>query len=194
VLAGVVVVLAAGCSRGPGAETRPSYDPAGIAQAALDALDKNKNGALERAELDACPALLHALPAIDRNQDKALSRDELRQRAEQYATLGRVAVTCVVTLDGAPLVGATVTFEPEPWLGPGLKPATAKTDPEGVTGTWTIDGQPAGDLPRGLYRIRITKDGANIPPRYNVQTTLGREVFSVPRQGDLSIELALRSR
>jgi hypothetical protein len=79
-------------------------------------------------------------------------------------------------------------------MGPGLKPATTRTDPEGVSGEWSIDGRPTATLPRGLYRIRITKDGVNLPARYNVQSTLGREVFAPPRQAELSIELALRSR
>src|SRR5262245_36539950 len=98
-----LAILTTGCARGPDPDAPVAYDPAGIAQAAMSAFDKNRNGSLERAELEACPALLQALPAIDLNRDRALSRDELRQRAEQYATLPKVPVTCMVTLDEQPL-------------------------------------------------------------------------------------------
>src|SRR4029078_8347932 len=75
VLAGMVATLAAGCSGGPDPDARAPYEPPGIAQAALEALEQKKNCSLERAELEACPALLHALPAIDLNRDRVLSRD-----------------------------------------------------------------------------------------------------------------------
>jgi hypothetical protein len=194
-LAVVVGSFAAGCSGGSLSEApSATYDAAGIAQTALDTFDKNKNGRIEGTELDACPALKFELPAIDKNGDKSLSAGEIRQRVEQYASLGPVAVTCSVTLDGQPLSGATVTFEPETFMGPSLKTATTTTGPEGVSGTLQIDGKSVTTLPPGLYRLRVTKDGTNLPARYNTQTTLGREVFADPRQGEATIALSLRSR
>jgi hypothetical protein len=194
-LAVVVVPLLAGCSGGSVAPApRATYDAAGVSQAALNLLDKNKNGQIEGAELDASPALKAALPAIDRNRDKSLSASELQQRVEQYVKLGQLSVSCTVTLDGRALAGATVTFEPEPFLGAGLKPVTTTTDKDGVSGMFQVDGKSFATLPPGLYRIRVTKDGTNLPARFNTQTTLGREVYADPRQGDATIELALRSR
>src|SRR5262249_36843615 len=153
-----------------------------------------KNGQIEGAELDACPALKAALPALDKNKDKGLSAGEIRARVEQYAALGEVPVTLTVRLDGQPLAEATVAFEPEPFLGPSLKTATTTTDKEGVGGAFQVEGASLTALPPGLYRIRITKGGVNLPARYNTQTTLGREVFPDPRQGEVMIDLALSSR
>ncbi len=79
-------------------------------------------------------------------------------------------------------------------MGPGLKTATTTTDQAGVSGTFQVDGKSYTSLPPGLYRIRVTKDGTNIPARYNTQTTLGQEVLAEPRQGEITVELSLRSR
>jgi hypothetical protein len=194
-LLAVVVSGVAGCSGGSRwEEPRATYDPAGVAQAALGSYDRNKNSQLEGAELDACPALKGALASIDKNKDKSLSASEIQERVEYYVRLGQVATTVTVRLDGRPLAEATVTFEPEPFLGAGLKPATATTSAEGVAGAFQVEGQSLATLPPGLYRVRVTKDGTNLPARYNTQTTLGREVVTDPRQGEATIDLALRSR
>jgi hypothetical protein len=196
--AAVTVSLAVGCSGGNATKLSDlppvAYDPPAIAQAALAALDRNKNGQIDGSELDACPALKSALPAIDRNKDRAVSADELQQRAERYAAAAGVPVACTVTLDGRPLTDATVTFEPEPFMGPGLKAATGKTDATGTIGSFEVDGQAFADLSPGLYRIRVTKDGTNIPARYNTQSTLGREVIIESRETQAVIELALRGK
>jgi hypothetical protein len=191
----VVVSFLAGCSGGsPVPGPQATYDPAAVAQAALDLYDKNKNGQIEGAELDACPALKAALPAIDTNKDKGLSASEIRDRVARYAAPGPVPVTITVKLDGQPLSEATVTLEPEPFMGASLKTATATTDHEGATGAFRLDGRSVAALPPGLYRLRITRDGTNLPARYNTHTTLGREVFPAPRQGEVTIDLALSSR
>jgi len=56
-----------------------------------------------------------------------------------------------------------------------------------------VDGKQFTALPPGLYRIRVTKDGTNIPARYNTRTKLGQEVYADPRQGDVTIEFPLWS-
>jgi EF hand len=193
-LIGCVLAVSAGCSSKIESIPPPSYDAAAIVQAALAQMDKNKNGQIDGSELDACPALKRALAAIDKNGDKAISAAELQQRVELYARQGLISLSCTVTLDGRPLDGATVTFEPEPFMGPALKPATAVTDKDGVVGTFQVDGKSATSIPAGLYRIKVTKEGTTIPPRFNTDTTLGREVVNEPRQGGATIELALSSR
>jgi hypothetical protein len=194
-LAAVVVPFLAGCSAGSVSDApQATYDAAGISQAALNNVDRNKNGQIEGAELDASPALKSALPAIDKNNDRSLSASEIQQRVEQYAKLGTISLSCTVTLDGQPLSEATVSFEPEPYMGTSLKSGTTTTDKDGLSGTFQVDGRSFASLPPGLYRIRVTKDGAPIPARYNTQTTLGREVMIDPRHGDASIDLTLSSR
>jgi hypothetical protein len=194
-LAVAVAFSGAGCSRVVQTERpRPTYDAAAITQAALGSLDRNKNGQLEGAELDACPGLRTALPAIDKNKDRSLSASEFKERVEYYAALGDVGATITVTLDDQPLTGATITLEPEPFMGLSLKAVTTTTDNAGSSGLFMVDGSSFASLPAGLYRIRVTKEGMSIPARYNTQTTLGRELVIAPRQGEATIELALRSR
>jgi hypothetical protein len=193
VLAGCVALLA-GCGKSNSPELSAKLDASAVAAAALQDWDKNKNGQLEGAELDACPALKSALAIIDKNKDKSLSAAEIRERVEQYAEQRTVPVTCVILLDGQPLEGATVTFEPEPCMGPALKPATAMTDSGGSTGPFQVENGSYTSLPPGLYRIKVTKAGAKLPTRYNTQTTLGREVTADPRTGEAIIELALVGR
>ena len=41
------------------------------------------------------------------------------------------AIQRKVNIDGNPLAGATITFEPETFLGPGFKQASATTDERG---------------------------------------------------------------
>ncbi len=192
----VGVVLLAGCSgdRTPVEAPPPSYDAAAIAQAAIRELDKNKNGTIEGPELEACPALKSALAALDKNRDGMLSLGEIQQRVQAYAARGTMLVTCTVTLDAQPFVGAGVTFEPEKFMGNGLKTATATTDKDGTCAAFAIDGRPFTSLPAGFYRIRVTKEGMKLPARYNTQTTLGCEVFADPRQGEATIDLLLTSR
>src|SRR5262245_4204076 len=189
---GLFLAAPLGCSGGAVPNyTPPTHDPAADTQAAINQLDKNKNGQLDGGELNSCPALKLALPAIDKNGDKSISADELKQRVELYNRHGVVSLTCTVTFDGAPMAGAIVTFEPEPFMGSGLKSATTTCDKNGVSGEFQIDGKPWTAIPAGLYRIKVTKDGANLHPRYNTETILGREIVNDPRVGGAAIDIAL---
>jgi EF hand len=174
----------------------PKYDTDAITQSVMSDFDKNRDGSLDTTELRACPALYGALAAIDTNGDKRLSKDEIRKRVEAYAsgTTGSIAVTCTVRLDGEPLTDATVTFDPEPCMAEALKPANAKTNNSGQCTEYQIDGKTYSGLAAGLYRIRVTKDGASIPPRFNTQSILGQEVFDNPRVAELTVEMDLASR
>ena len=79
-----------------------------------------------------------------------------------------------VTLDGQPLAGAIVTFEPvEPGRG-----SMAMTDAQGKYELIYIRDD-KGAKP-GAHRVQITTSNANagkpelLPPRYNAQTTLAQ--------------------
>ncbi len=106
--------------------------------------------------------------------------------------------SCRLTLDRAPLVGATVTLIPEKFLGPNLLPATGTSNEQGLA-MLTIAKE---KLPNpnysgvhvGLYRIEISKlaGGAEtIPAHYNVNTQLGQEVAQgvLALQGPVPIDL-----
>jgi hypothetical protein len=189
----------AGCSSpgtNPAESPAPKYDANAVAQAALAQFDKDKSGSLDPGEVTACPALQQAFNAIDTSRDRKLSADELVKRVEAYAALppGSVSVGVIITFDGAPLEGATVTFVPEPCMGDALKPATAKTNVAGHCDQFEIDGKPFRGPAAGLYKIQVTKDGVPIPARFNTQTVLGREVLPDGRSGEVAVELNLRSR
>lgn len=182
-------LLAAGCGSG-GTSGPPAYDAEALARAAVAQLDKNKNGTIEGAELDACPALKAALAAIDKNKDKVVSADELADRFRAYKATGVTAtsVSCTVRLNGQPLEGATVVFTPEEFLKDTISGGSGESDLGGNV--------PLPPLAFGLYRVSVSKKTAagaeSIPARYHSPTTLGREVSPDPR-GGTTIDLNLTS-
>jgi hypothetical protein len=195
----ISLILVAGCTSkdtGPKEAPQPKYDPDAITQAVMAEFDKNKDGALDASELRACPALYGAMAAIDANGDRKLSADEIRKRVEAYAAVptGSIPVTCICRMDGRPLVGGTITFDPEPCMSSVLKSATGTTDTQGQCSEFQIDGKQYRGLPAGLYRIRVNKEGATVAPRFNSQTTLGREIYLDPRAAGVTIELEVMSR
>jgi hypothetical protein len=198
-LIGLTALVLVGCSSNSthlNEAPPPTYDADAIAKAAFAELDRNGNGTIEAGEASASPALAAAFAEFDINKDRKLTLEEVKMRVNDYAKAGTgsVAVGCTVKIDDKPIQGATVTFIPEPFMGSAFKPAIGKTDEAGRCDVYEIDGKPFRGLSAGLYRIQVTKDGMNIPARYNTQTTLGREVFPNPRLGEVTIELLLLSR
>ncbi|MDX1945910.1 MAG: carboxypeptidase-like regulatory domain-containing protein [Pirellulaceae bacterium] len=96
-------------------------------------------------------------------------------------------VTGKVTLDGEPLVFATVEFQP-----PGGSPAYGVT---GDDGTYRLEWSATqSGVPIGQHRVRITswreskpKERERVPERYNKATELAREVK--PGQQQIDFEL-----
>lgn len=196
-LASVLLFAAFGCGGLPSdALPIPAYDPDAMANAAIKQFDKNGNGILEAAELEACPALKGALTRFDANKDGAISADELKTRFHTYKALGTGAMAVVVDvkLNGRPLVDADVSFVPEECMLGAIQGGSGKTDVRGVVQLSGPGGVPG--LPCGLYRITVSKKGAGalelIPAKYNANTTLGREISADPRSGDSAIHLDLK--
>jgi hypothetical protein len=115
---------------------------------------------------------------------------------------GMTIVPCRVTLDGQPLVDATVTLEPETFLGDEMKPAVGATNQSGATSPaipkeQRPDPKLPGGAQLGLYRVRISKivnGKETIPARYNTETILGQEVsYDDPGMKSNSILYALKS-
>lgn len=174
------VLLMVGCSRGPEPPKPPTLDPAQAAAEAIRLYDKNNNGILEPEEWKSSPGLAAAKERIDRNGDGQMTREEIADRVASWGRSGTVMTNCtiLVTLDGRPLQGATVTLEPEPFLGPSFKSSSGVTE---VTGMASVTGQDEkfSGVYLGLYRVKVSKmEGGRetIPARYNVQTELGCEV------------------
>jgi len=168
-----------GCSRGPSRVYPPAIDAAAAGRDAMAQYDSDRDGKVAGEELDKAPALKAALKNLDADGDLAVNAGEVtaRVKAWQQTKLGRMVLSCQVNMDGRPLPGANVTFVPEEFLGDEIRPATGVTDAQGIA-TLTVQGDPDGPpgVPPGLYRVSITKEGADIPTKYNTETILGQEV------------------
>lgn len=199
-VAGVGVVLsalAAGCSGRPAPPPLPTYDAAAAGKAALAEFDADGNGKLDAKELARCPALAMALDRADRDGDKALTADEIAARIERWFASGTIMMdgTTLVTLDGKPLAGATVTFEPEKFLGGGFDTCRGVTNELGRASPTGSNAQFPG-VYVGAYRVRISKQVGGkeiLPARYNTESTLGYEVADDIPEVQSLIEFRLKS-
>jgi hypothetical protein len=189
-------LTALGCGSSGGPVSVPTYKPDEMASEAMKQLDKNKNSSIEGSELDACPGLKAALSSFDGNNDKKLSEDELRARFESYRSggAGAVGFTIRLTLDGTPLTDATVTLTPEPFMGGAVKEAKGQSGADGSISNYSVGSENLPGVAPGIYRVSVTKDGVNIPARYNSQTTLGCEVPGGGRGGNAVFEAKMTSR
>ncbi len=184
-LAACLTVWLIGCSSGPSKITAPSFDPSGSASQAMELFDKDGDGFLAGAELDAAPGIKAAMKTIDGNGDGKVTADEIEARIEAWVArgVGLMGCACYVTLDGKPLDGATMTFDPEPIFGDLLQqavgPVTGGTASPSVPKDKRIPADAPPGLRVGLYRVRFSKlvNGAEtIPAQYNKETMLGQQV------------------
>jgi hypothetical protein len=198
---GLGFLASAGCSQGPSRIKPLTVDPAGAAAKALETYDKDGDGALAGKELDASPGLKAAIAEIDSNQDKKLSQEEIQARMEYWieSKFGITQTSVMVTLNGAPLPGATVKFVPEEFLGTAAAPAEGVTDEQGVcspsVGTEHMPEPGLGGLRLGFYRIEVSRENKGkemVPAKYNTKTELGQEIATGAakmRQGLLTFAL-----
>jgi hypothetical protein len=152
----------------------------------MDIYDTNGDGTIAGDELKKAPALMAALPRLDTNGDGGVSEDEVEARVNAWKDMqtGMTTVRCHVTLNGQPLVGANVVFEPEPFLGDEIKTARGTTNVYGdAAPTIAPEDRPDPTLPGGahfgLYKVRFSKivnGKETIPPQYNSETIVGQEV------------------
>jgi hypothetical protein len=181
----LALVMMAGCGRGPSRIHPPSIDAVTAGNAAMKQYDRDGDGAVAGNEIDQAPSLKAALKTLDTDGDGRITAGEVTARIREWqaSKLGLTTLQCEVTLDGAPLPGATVRYEPEAFLGPNVKPASGVTDELGIASLTIAESERQDPLVSGaqcgLYLVRITKDvngQERIPPRYNAATTIGGEV------------------
>jgi hypothetical protein len=176
------VLAAGGCSQTPPRVPAPAIDPAAAGQLAIEKYDTDGDGLIRGDELNKAPGLKNALQNLDANQDGGVSAQEIAERVKawQQTKVGTMSLSCTVTYRGHRLQGATVKFVPEEFLGDEIQTATGQTDEFGLAVlNVPVDPDVRGDVPGvqcGLYRVEITKQGADIPAIYNTQTILGQEV------------------
>jgi hypothetical protein len=203
-LAAMAAAIALGCSGGTTRVLPPSIDAANAGSQAIELYDKDGDGLVAGDELDAAPSLQAAMATLDADKDGKVSAEEVTRRVEAWqATRGGVtSVLVYVTLDGRPLSGATVTFEPESFLGQEIRTAVGVTNQEGIAAPMIPKENRPANMPPGmqlgLYKVRISKQtgGAEtLPARYNAETTLGQQVApDDPAVLKHRIEFALKSR
>ena len=164
-LLAVVLVPIIGCVSPDRTEvTPPSVDPKVAATNALNLYDADKDGALSKQELEACPGLLSALPRYDANRDGQVDQEELINRLSALYTrgVGLMSINCTVRRGGTPVSGARVQFIPEEFLGDAIQVAHGVTDPGG-NARMAIPDEKLPENQRGLqmmqagvYRVEIT--------------------------------------
>ncbi len=125
-LACLGLVAIAGCWDQPTPPPRFHVDPQQAAQAAMKLYDTNGDETLDAKELKASPPLgdlLENLKARSPDHPDSLTAADISGRLEEWVKDPTILIsgTATVYLDGLPLGGATVTFEPEPFLGPSYR-------------------------------------------------------------------------
>ena len=194
------VALTVGCAPSGGARIDPpSMSPSSAAREALALYDANKDGFLDAAELEKCPALKTNSKKYDTNGDGKLSADEIAARLQviRDSKIGRLSSPALVTLNGRPLANAKVTLIPEPFLGPEFKRASGVSDASGGV-TFRIDNETVPGVACGLYRVEVSLVDAGgketIPAKYNAQTTLGCEIGPSAADSREGLEFKLTTR
>ncbi len=175
-----------GCGGGSNAVPLPSFDPEGAAEKAMELHDADGDGFLAGSELDNVPGLKAAMRSLDADGDGKINAEDIANRIRAWETqeIGLMSISCELILDGRPLSDATVTFEPEAFLGDSIKAAVGQT---GMAGSFRPkipkSERPSPDSPPGIqagfYRIKVSKQQGGkemIPARYNTETTLGQQV------------------
>jgi hypothetical protein len=193
----IALSVAAGCESG--IATSPPLDPAAIAAQAIAALDSNRSGALEAAEIVRAQGLRSGFRTIDSDANGIVTAAEIEQRLRQYGEfpVATLPVGCVVRIDGRPLPETEVRLVPEPFFGDSRRVVLGKSDEYGVV-DFRVEGSESFGVPQGLYRIEVSKPDAagneTLPARYNTQSQLGQEIAFDRREIEGALRLELSSR
>jgi len=191
-----------GCSNEPQSPPRFQIDPQQATQEAMRIYDQNGDGVLDAKELSASPPLaelLQNLKARTPGHPDSLNAADIQSRLEEWLKAPTVLIASTVTvyLDGAMLEGATVTYEPEPFLGSSYRSHQGQTNSAGAAVLDPDLKEFPDSIYVGLYRVRISKkvDGKEtIPAKYNTETELGREIAAGIRNSRANTRFSLESK
>ena len=177
-----------GCGNSGPPPVVPDLPDASAASKAMELYDTNHDGFLDAKELEKAPGLKAAIKQVDTNHDGKISEQEIADRIKSWADsqIGRMPVAlprdaqrqAAGGREGGLRAGevpgrhASVRLGNHRRNGLAISPAPMPADP-------TVQG-----LSPGFYRVEITKDGENIPAKYNTETTLGAEVASGSETGE----------
>jgi hypothetical protein len=180
-LASVSFVFLIGCDYGLVHPAPPKYKPSVEAAKAMDLFDTNRDGKIAGPELEACPGLKASLKVAGSDAATGLTLQQIAARVQRWKDSRLCHMTplsCLVTRDGQPLANATVKFTPEEFLADVLTESpTGTTNHLGMAMVAAPANLAVGPgITPGMYRVEITKDGEEIPAKYNTATELGQEV------------------
>lgn len=198
VLPGACLLSMTGCSRGPAAVHVPDVDPSQAAQSAMELYDKDHDGALNEAELAACPGILGHLSVYDLDKNGSVSQEEIEKQITELraSRVGLTMLSIQLRMDGRPLKGAKIKLIPEPYLGEDVKVAWGTSNARGIATMDIKDSDlPASDhgllgVHYGTFKLEVTHPDIAIPAKYNTQTTLGYET----EKGNPNFFIDLKSR
>lgn len=166
----VCFMVVVGCGSGPKRLNPTKVNAASAATKAMTAYDANKDGKISGDEFEKCPSLKQ----IAKNGEVTGDMIATRIREWQMSRTGRVSVSVQLMHNGKPLNGANIKMVPEKFLSD-LVPATGTTTNMGIASMsvpTTAAGEPKG-ASLGFYRVEVTKEGVDIPAKYNTESTLG---------------------
>lgn len=176
-----LIASTSGCG-GPARVDAPEFDSAAAAAEAMSLYDEDGDGQLDKKELKNTAALLNAIDEIDEDKSGTISEEEIKARVDYFVQGrdGRISIACRVVKGGSPVRGATVTFDPEPFMGNMIEPATGLTNDSGMASVHINDD--LGNIQPGFYKVRISRESKSgketVKKKYNEETVLGQEVTS----------------
>jgi hypothetical protein len=197
-IAFVFAVLIGGCSGGPDRVKPPKIDPSSATTQAMELYDADHDGKLNENELAKCQGVQKTLAGYDANHDKSIDAEEFQSHLTNLLSgkVGASQLSCTIIYAGQPLAGATVVFEPEPYLGDEIQPADGVTSNAGIAEIGMPPEKTPPALKRfkliqyGTYKVRVTHPTIAIPAKYNKETTLGYE--SIPGQPGVTFTLTAK--
>jgi hypothetical protein len=164
----------------------PSFNPSASAARAIDSYDTDGDGFVAGNELENAPGLKAALKTLDQNEDGKVSKAEVAERVRIWdqMRIGMMSFDALFLLDGKPLAGAQITFDPEEFLGGVVMAGYGETSLGGdMRPRVPKEKRPAPNSPpgmqAGIYKVRVSKivgGKETIPAKYNTKTILGQEV------------------
>jgi hypothetical protein len=185
VLSSLLVVV--GCTGRPSRISPPKVKPAQAAADAMAMYDTNKDGKISGDEFAQCTSL----KAIAQNGEVTQDRIAAVVAGWQQSRIGRLSISVCLRHNNSPLGNATVKLVPEKFMGTDILTITAKTDAANGAIALSVPTkgpeEPQGVSP-GFYRLEVTKDGDNIPAKYNTETTLC--IAAIEEGRDFSFTLA----
>jgi len=173
----------------------------------MDEYDVDADGRISGEELAKCPAVRNLRDkyvadakimirkggkdnAVQRQLDEdGVTVEMIQQTIQGWLDhkVGRVGYFCNVFHNGKPFGGAKLRLVPERFLGSGFREAVGIVEANGNCNVSVPDIQPRG-ITVGFYRVEITKDGEDIPVKFNKETIFGAAVSGPVVDGSFNLK------